>query len=93
MNKHVHKWSLDHQVIFTDDGEPQPRGECFAYCGCGEELRWHEITEILNEHDALNAKLEVMGVFIFNHDLSDEYYEEYDALLAAQQEQEQEDEQ
>ena len=56
MSEHTHAWSIDHQVVDTDDGPPQPRGECFAYCECGDELRWNEITSILNSHAALEAE-------------------------------------
>lgn len=55
MPEHVHEWSVDHQIIETDDGPPQPRGECFAYCGCGQELRMDDIRHRLNAVERLNA--------------------------------------
>ena len=60
MSEHQHEWTVDHQIIPETSPTGIPIGECFAYCGCGAELRWNEVTYIINAHAGLMAKLEAM---------------------------------
>ena len=59
MSEHQHEWTVDHQIIPETSPTGIPIGECFAYCGCGAELRWNEVTDIINAHAGLKAKLEL----------------------------------
>ena len=60
MSEHQHEWTVDHQIIPETSPTGIPIGECFAYCGCGAELRWNEVTDIINAHADLKAKLEMV---------------------------------
>ena len=57
MTEHVHEWAVDHQILpDVVEGTDIHYGECFAYCGCGAELRCHEIQSLLNATERLSAE-------------------------------------
>ena len=57
--QHECKWAVDYQLLLDDlDPMGNPKGECFAYCGCGEELRCQEIQTRLNEYETLKKATE-----------------------------------
>ena len=52
---HRHDFYLDSEVVFTDDGEPQPRSSIFLECFAGDKhrmcpfiLRDYEIVDYIN---------------------------------------------
>ena len=51
---HIHEWTIDHQII-GEGPVGMPVGECFAYCGCGTELRSGELERRLNAVERLSA--------------------------------------
>ena len=66
IKNHIHDFILDTEVVFTDDGEPQPRStiflECLSYeneCGCSFVLRDYEIVNYIN---SLIDKLHRSGI-------------------------------
>jgi hypothetical protein len=55
IKNHKHDLIIDTEVVFTNDGEPQPRSsiflECLSYendCGCSFILRDNEIIDYIN---------------------------------------------
>ena len=53
---HRHEFYLDAEIVFTDDGDPQPRQSIFMECFSGDKhrdcsffLRDHEIIDYINK--------------------------------------------